>query len=94
MVEAEARPVPGRVPCDVPEDMVVRPGRRAAQKVVVRQQVPGELAVAPIVIELERVPQRHEREYVVAFRRFKVQAKYKIDVVGGELGMWRRREAR
>ena len=78
---------------DRPHDMIVAGWRVAAEEVVVCQKVASELAIAPLVIVLQRIPESDERKNIKSFWRFKMEAENEVDVVIGELRVRRMHQA-
>src|SRR4051794_16587991 len=74
MVEIKPRAVPRRIAGDAADDMVICPRGRAAQEIIVRQKVRRAASIAPLMIELQRIPEGDKGEDVVALRSFKMKA--------------------
>jgi hypothetical protein len=51
----------------------------------VGQKIACELAVTPVVKELQRVPQSHERKDIVSLGRLEMQTKNEVDIVPSKL---------
>ena len=77
----------------MPQDVVVAGSGSATQKIVMSQKVTGEFAIAPVVIERQRIPKRNKGKDIELLWRFEMETEDEIDVVLGQLGVGRMKQA-
>jgi len=65
--------------------VVVARSGATTQKIIVSQKVPGEFAIAPLVIELRRIPKGAKGKNIELLRCFEVETQDEVDVILGQL---------
>ena len=82
----------GTVACDEATDVVIGRRRRAADVVIVRENIVDEAVIAAfdvVVVIVDRIPQRQEREDIERFGLLEVQIEDEVDGVTVDHGATR-----